>query len=175
MRSKCEEEKGSLFPIDETRGPLLWIKVGLNTKDRKKDQASRQESQDIDVLALLDTGTNLTCIDTRIVKEVGKRLDFLSGDKAKLRAWIGGRNSEEKLFLVRLSLPIGVGGQDRIFDWMVTSWEYFEEGGPMCLIGRDILDHGIFAYYGYKKQFSLCIPDDCWEKVLDQCPWLIDE
>lgn len=132
--------------LDEV-GPILEISVGPTAKLR---QVLARKNEPIPpaqrVIALIDTGAAKTLLTPTVIQALG--ISPIGATRISTPA-----TTEPVLvrqFDVSLVLP------DEVTVESATCIEAALGGQPVqCLIGRDILQHGVLVYIGYANQFTL--------------------
>ena len=127
-------------------GPICNVKIGWSSISAESLAAQRKSVlPPIDVSALIDTGASGTCINPKIVEHLGlicRGVTQIATPSSKAHPC--------NVYDVSLQFPNGVNVA------IVPVIEAPLEGQNIqCLIGRDILEHGILIYSGYTNSFSL--------------------
>lgn len=129
-------------------GPLITVAIGPSPMQAA---AARMAGLSLPppelALALIDTGAGVTCIDSKVARE----LDLRSTDMARL--WTAGGEVTRAVYDVELNftlprlfrVPTPVRAHD------ADLWTY----GVQVLIGRDVLRYCRFFYDGPAGRFTL--------------------
>lgn len=131
------------IPNLQFAGPLLQVKVDL-PQALKDVRAISPEPQPLQVQAMIDTGATGTVIKAKLIE--GLKLKPVGVVTINTPSSTGVKCNQ---YFVKLLLPNNVQIEATVI------------GAPLkdqhiqCLIGRDILRHGVFIYTGYINQFTL--------------------
>ncbi len=131
------------IPNLQQTGPLLQVKVDI-PQALKDAKAIQPEPQPIPIQAMIDTGATGTVIQAELVESLGlKPVGVVSVNTPS------STNVMCNQYFVRLLLPNNV-----TVDAVIIAAP-LKDQHIQCLIGRDILQHGVFIYIGYMNQFTL--------------------
>ena len=126
-------------------GPLCRVVIKPSEPTIKKLKLEKKNVPSVDVLALIDTGASSTAVSRRVIKKLklvprGMAKVYTSSSKSEMRDEFDiSLESETGAYLSLLRvLDANLSGQS--FD---------------CLIGRDVLQFGVFTYNGRKNQITL--------------------
>lgn len=131
------------IPNLQFAGPLLQVKIDL-PQALKDIKAISPEPQPLQVQAIIDTGATGTVIKAKLIealkiKPVGVvTINTPSSTGVKCHQ-----------YFVKLLLPNNVQIEAAVIAAPLKDQHI------QCLIGRDILRHGVFIYTGYINQFTL--------------------
>ncbi|MBZ0271588.1 retroviral-like aspartic protease family protein [bacterium] len=128
-------------------GPITEIRVGLPPRlARERSESGASPLEPITVAAMVDTGASATVLRSDVIKSLGL--------KTIGRSWVQTVSSTEPIsvdrFIVSLYLPEGVTVSSAVVVEAPLEGQHIQ-----CLLGRDILSHGILVYIGYLNQFTL--------------------
>src|SRR5262249_40536568 len=141
------------FPCQDM-GPLVEIEVGWS---RSRLQALRRSLRPIPppvrIDALIDTGSDTTCLDTTVVAQLG--LPYGSMMLANLPALRRLSLAIEHDAGVRILQPSGNPAEDFILTDLVILELELGRVGYQALLGRDVLAHCDFLYQGPAGRFQL--------------------
>src|SRR5262249_6028030 len=99
----------------------------------------------IKILALIDTGASSTAITQHVVD----KLKLLPRGTASV--YTSSRRSE-----IRIEFDISLEYDSGAYLPLLRVFDANLEGYPIdCLIGRDVLEHGVFTYNGPQKKITL--------------------
>jgi len=141
-------------PQVSSKGPIVPVTIDI-TKIGKRDSIRNGKSipKPISVFALLDTGTTITMISSRVVKELN--LEPIRSAKLRTFTELLGRQA----YAIKLDMS-QTFGETVIFDDILAIGDTFKKDKPPdaiedCLIGIDILSEMVFVYIGPMDTFSL--------------------
>ena len=133
----------SQVPNLQQTGPLLQVKVDI-PQILKESKAIQPLPTPVDIQAMIDTGATGTVLKKEIVDSLRmKPVGVVSISTPS------STNVVCNQYLVRLLLPNNV-----TVDAVIIAAP-LKDQHIQCLIGRDILHHGVFIYTGYMNQFTL--------------------
>jgi hypothetical protein len=142
--------RGDLQP----EGALVEVQVGWSAgQARQLRQAQRPVPPALDARALLDTGAEITCLDTVLVQQLGLPLAQLA--LANVPALGGLRAGAHYHASVTVVHSSGDPGQALVFKNLLVLEVPLAGLGYQTLLGRDVLDHCDFLYAGRRQRFSL--------------------
>lgn len=136
------------------RGPLILVRVGLTRPDQATRRAVRQPTPaPVELLALIDTGAEGSCLDDRIVG----RLDPVPQDYGLVNYAVAGGVTPSVLYEVELTLPHPTATRSR---WLVipdleVAGVDLTGTGCEAILGRDVLAQCVFAFDGLTDSFTL--------------------
>ena len=136
----------SQIPNLRQTGPVCSVKIGMSAvaKEILSDQGGHVPVS-IEVTALIDTGASATCVNPKIIKLLGlipRGVTHIATPSTAAHPC--------DVYDVSLHFPNGV-----IVPTIQVLEAPLEGQNIQCLIGRDVLVHGILIYIGYANQFSL--------------------
>lgn len=137
-------------PIDD-RGPVVALRIGL-TRPQAAERRRRGLAalSSLDVPALIDTGASTTAIDPYIVQA----LELISVARSTIHTPSGVSAEEYELYRVQLKFA-----EPEIPDFAaglrVVGCSRLSANGYLMLLGRDVLDRGVFTYDGPAGTFTL--------------------
>jgi predicted aspartyl protease len=130
----------------ESTGPLVEIHLAIDaTLESVLKAQGKTIPNPVPVLAMIDTGATATVIREDLaqilgIKPVGQAL-VTTPSSAYVPCYE---------YLIRVLFPNGITVE-------TTAISASMQGQPIqCLIGRDVLKHGVFIYTGYTNTFTLC-------------------
>jgi hypothetical protein len=133
-------------------GYALTVMIGLNGADTTQlMKKGKPVPPPLSVRAILDTGTDITCMATRVLQHFG--LVSIS-DATTLT--MGGPVSA-KLFEVSLSIPksSGLTGPLLVLEQLVVMEWGLVDPDIEALIGKDVLSQCLLIIDGPRKEFTL--------------------
>jgi hypothetical protein len=136
------------------RGPLIRVRVGLTRPDQAARRAAGQPIPSaVELLALLDTGAEGSCLDDRVVA----RLDPTPRDYGLVNYAAAGGLTPSVLYEVELTIPHPTAPRPH---WLVVpdlEVEGVDLSGAGCdaILGRDVLARCVFTYDGLTDSFTL--------------------
>jgi predicted aspartyl protease len=131
------------IPNLQQAGPLLQIKIDV-PQALKESKAIQPEPQPVTTQAMIDTGATGTVIQAELIESLGlKPVGVVSVSTPS------STNVMCNQYFVKLLLPNNV-----TVDAVIIAAP-LKDQHIQCLIGRDILQHGVFIYTGYINQFTL--------------------
>lgn len=138
----------------QAEGALVEVQVGWSAgQARHLRQAQRPVPPALDARALLDTGTEITCLDTLLVQQLGLPLAQLA--LANVPALGGLRAGAHYHASVIVVHPSGDPGQVLLFQHLLILEVPLAGLGYQALLGRDVLDRCDFIYAGRRQRFTL--------------------
>jgi hypothetical protein len=142
--------RGDLQP----EGALVEVQVGWSAgQARQLRQAHRPVPPALDARALLDTGAEITCLDTVLVQQLGLSLAQLALANVPVLAGLrAGVHYHASLTVVHSSDD---PGQALVFQNLLVLEVPLAGLGYQTLLGRDVLDHCDFLFAGRRQRFSL--------------------
>lgn len=128
-------------------GPILQIAIGVSQPVRETLTEQQQSiPQDIQGLALIDTGARSTVIKQGIAQQLGlvpRGIVDISTPSCPSH-----RCQTYDVGIVFVGFHVGIP--------LITVIEApLQRQNIQCLIGRDVLSKGIFIYHGFTNEFSL--------------------
>ncbi len=128
-------------------GPVVEIQLSVaETAENTLQQASQPIPQPVRVTALIDTGASVSVIQQGLAQQLGLQPVGI--------VYVNTPSSENVhcyQYALRFIFP------NRVI-FQTTAIEARLQGQNIqCLLGRDLLSHGVFVYIGYKDLFSLSI------------------
>jgi hypothetical protein len=136
------------FPALRVSGPTIELQIAVsralyNSLIKRKEPVP----DPVKVLAMIDTGAQTTVVNSNIIK----KLNLQPTSKVPVSSPLA-HNVEVAQYTAAIILPKGV---------IIETTEMVEvplEGASVhCLIGRDILRHGVFIYNGVYQTMSFTI------------------
>jgi hypothetical protein len=104
------------------------------------------------VRALVDTGASCTCLDTKVIKNLGL---VPTGTASILTPSTGDKPHTCNQFDVAVGIVMG-SNQVHLSSLIIPVVESeLDSHGFQALLGRDVLDQGIFIYDGYRQTLTL--------------------
>lgn len=136
----------SQIPNLQQIGPICTVKVGISSVLNEVLTSKNEKIPlPVEITALIDTGAYGTCIKPEIVKSLGlvpRGVTQIATPSSKAHPC--------DVYDVSLQFPNGV----TVHTIQVIETP-LEGQNIQCLIGRDVLAHGILIYIGYVNTFSL--------------------
>ena len=126
-------------------GPTCQIKITPSEATIKILKQEKKKIPSAKVLAIIDTGASSTAVS----REVVKKLELVSRGTAKV--YTSARKSEIRNEY-DISLEFGKDVQLHVLRALEAN---LGDHKIHCIIGRDVLELGVFTYDGPKKRFSL--------------------
>lgn len=126
-------------------GPVVQVQIGIGSA-LEQHLRSKQQSvpPTVAAQALIDTGATGTVVNPGIVSSLN-----LNPVGSTLIHTASSSNVRCSQYLVRLHFPTGV-----VAEALAISAPL--HGQPIeCLVGRDVLRHGVLIYNGYMQHFTL--------------------
>jgi predicted aspartyl protease len=126
-------------------GPVVQVQIGIGSA-LEQHLRSKQQSvpSPVAAQALIDTGATGTVVNPGIVSSLN-----LNPVGSTLIHTPSSSNVRCSQYLVRLHFPSGV-----VAEALAISAPL--HGQPIqCLVGRDVLRHGVLIYNGYMQHFTL--------------------
>lgn len=131
------------IPNLQFAGPLLQIKVDI-PQALKDTKAISPEPQPLEIQAMIDTGATGTVIKAELIETLG--LNPVGVVSINTPSSTGVKCNQ---YFVKLLLPNNVQIEAAVIAAPLKDQHI------QCLIGRDVLRHGVFIYIGYINQFTL--------------------
>ena len=126
-------------------GPIVEIKVAVGSIIEEVLQKDNKDiPTPVNAVALIDTGATGTVIQENIAKSLN-----LNPVGVALINTPSSTNVQCYEYLVRLLFP------NNVIVETVAITASLQEQHIQCLIGRDVLCHGVFIYTGYINTFTL--------------------
>lgn len=136
----------SQIPNLKQVGPVCRIKIGLSAVANEVLSSKGETiNPPIEATVLIDTGASGTCINPKIVSTLG----LVSRGVIQI-ATPSSKAHPCNVYDVSLHFPNGV-----TIPTVGVIETPLEGQNIQCLIGRDVLEHGILIYTGYTETFSL--------------------
>ncbi len=133
-------------------GPRVPLRIELATPARELLERNNQPVPlPVRVLGLIDTGATGTCISQKVCQHLNLQSDGVT------KMLTAGHAVYVQVYTVRLSIEFLPGRFVSIEPFPVAAPPLAEQADIDCLIGRDILAHGIFVYIGYANSISLSL------------------
>lgn len=133
------------LPDLQQQGPVVDIRAWIGTAvEESLKKASSKPPEPIQVKAMIDTGATGSVIQPDIAKQLGLQPIGV--------VYINTPSSENVAcyqYVLRLVFPNNVVVQAIAVEAPLRGQQI------QCLIGRDVLAHGVFVYTGYINQFTL--------------------
>ena len=132
----------------DSEGAIIDLLIEAPIAHRRNDQ-NRSSSSSIAIRGVLDTGAALTGISRRLLKLLG--LDAVG--TIPVRTPVGLTQITDRYML---NLAFVSGGTKHDFaEALVIATDCFDEHDELqALIGRDVLNHCSFQYWGQPKRFQ---------------------
>jgi Retroviral aspartyl protease len=136
----------------QAEGALVEVQVGWSAgQARHLRQAQRPVPPALDARALLDTGAEITCLDTVLVQQLGLPLAQLAlANVPALGGLRAGAHYHASVIVVHPD-----PGQALVFQHLLILEVPLTGLGYQALVGRDVLDRCDFLYGGRRQRFSL--------------------
>jgi hypothetical protein len=135
-------------------GALVEVQVGWSAgQARHVRLAQRPVPPTLDARALLDTGAEVTCLDTVLVQQLSLPLAQLA--LANVPALGGLRAGAHYHASVTIVHPSSDPGQALVLQNMLILEVPLAGLGYQVLLGRDVLDRCDFLYGGRRQRFTL--------------------
>jgi hypothetical protein len=129
-------------------GPLIEVSIAVCSKEeemRLKDGATVQPPAI--VMALLDTGTNRSWVDTAIIQSLGLR------EEGQTTSGTLGEPTTANYYMTKITIKNG--GETLLLDpWPVLGRD-FKKDWFRAILGRDVLAGCVFSYHGKDGKFTL--------------------
>ena len=136
----------SQIPNLKQIGPVCQVRIGVSSvTSQVLSSGGESIPPPIEVAALIDTGAGGTCIKPEVVKTLGlvcRGVTQIATPSTKAHSC--------NLYDVSIHFPNGV-----LLPTIMAIEAPLEGQNIQCLIGRDVLAHGILIYNGYTDTFSL--------------------
>jgi hypothetical protein len=144
----------TLLWLDPTSdGLTLDVLIGLpRTRMRRLQRAGLPIPRLLTVRGIIDNGTNVTCVPSRVVAHFGLRPSVTSSTTTAAGP------APADLYRVSLSLSASLGTSPLMFiqpNLLVMELMMPLPGNIEVLVGRDILDACLFVSDGPRRQFTL--------------------
>lgn len=126
-------------------GPCCEINITPSSKTVEVLKREGEQVPSIKVVALIDTGASGTAISTKVVQElklVARGVTTISTPSSD--------SHPTNVYDVDLFLPNKVGVNNVLAIEATLTTQNID-----CLIGRDVLQHGVLIYNGYTGSFTL--------------------
>lgn len=138
-------------------GPLVKVRIGFGaTAIQSLRQQGRAIPGPIDIMALIDSGAEVTCIDKHsLAPLVARGLTFRRFVFANIPALGGLIPSSEYVTSVTLVHPADPARSGSLGRDVAILEQSLGALGYQAVIGRDILDRCLFIYDGPSKSFTL--------------------
>lgn len=138
---------------DPAIGPIIELGIGHPREELLRQSADRSQAF-FGVRTLVDTGSASTCVTSATARRIG----VLPAGKSWMASTIGSQQCY--FYILDLQLPTtGHHGQPapiRVRDVQVieiaTMSQHFD-----ALLGRDVLDRGLFTLSGHDQRFDFCL------------------
>jgi hypothetical protein len=140
--------------VVEAAGALVDVQVCWSVSQaRRLRQALRPVPPALDARALLDTGAEITCIDSLLIQQLALPLAQLA--LANVPALGGLRAGAHYHASVTIAHPSGDLGQALVIQNLIILEMPLAGLGYLALLGRDVLDRCNFLYAGRRQRFTL--------------------
>jgi hypothetical protein len=135
-------------------GALVNVRIGWSDADVQQQRAAlRPVPPDADFRAVLDTGAEITCHDTRIVRQLGLPVEGVTIANVPAVAGLTyGMQYRARLLVLH---PSGNAQEDLAIDGLVVVELALAVLGYQALSGRDVLSLCDFFYSGRHGTFTL--------------------
>lgn len=138
-----------------SRGPLIEVRIATTRAYREVlEEAGLEVPEPMLVRGLVDTGASLTCIDKKVIDQLGLKP---TGATDMLTPSTGSGHVTVQLYDVSVSL-LGSSPAEGALTFQscsVAETELFEKQNYHALIGRDLLSRCLLVYNGKEKTFTL--------------------
>lgn len=127
------------------RGPVCPVTLQPSAATIKALRAKGRTIPSVKVLALLDTGSNSTAISHKVIRKLKLAA------RGRVEVYTSNKTSEIRN---EYDISLAFDAQARI--GLVRVLEASLKGWSIdCLIGRDVLRHGVLTYDGPRRRVSL--------------------
>jgi predicted aspartyl protease len=126
-------------------GPLVQLLIGPS-KSLIQSVGSQKLAVPQPVLALVDTGASGTVLNPQVFQQLG--IQPVSSVPVHTPSTVAPVNCNQ--YQINVYFPHGVTVEDVLAIEAPMGGQNIQ-----CLIGRDILQHGVLIYIGYSNQFTL--------------------
>ncbi len=138
------------YPLNPDEGPLLPVSVGLPLADAQDRLAQGQPAPaPFQVPALVDTGSNVTCVSAHVIRLLGLR-----PTRAGTSQNVGGIVKVD-LYTINLTLLTMTYADLLAFTDLAVMGLPYPLDAVEAIIGRDLLDQMHFHYDGPGGTFTL--------------------
>lgn len=128
-------------------GPIVEVVIGPGRAFVEELSAKGQPvPAPVRAIAMIDTGASGTVISPTIVQSLGLQPVGV----AQMSTPSTHQPVQASIFNINLDFPHGVTINDAAAIEAPLSGQHIQ-----CLVGRDILQHGVLVYVGYINQFTL--------------------
>jgi hypothetical protein len=140
--------------ILQVEGALVDVQLSWSASQARSLRLAQQPvPPPLDARALLDTGAEITCVDTALVQQLGLPLAQVA--LANMPA-VGGLTAGAQYHAgLTVVLPSGDPHQDLGFQTLLILELPLAGLGYQALLGRDVLDRCDFLYGGRRRRFTL--------------------
>ena len=127
------------------RGPTCWVTIKPSEPTIKELKLGKKKVPSFKILALIDTGASSTAVS----REVIKKLKLVP--RGMVEVYTSNKVSE-----MRNEFDISLAFDENAYLPLLRVLEAnLQDHKIDCLIGRDVLQFGVFTYNGPKKQVKL--------------------
>jgi|SRR3989344_661741 len=135
-------------PNLQIEGPIIEVHFLISTElEKKYHEEGKKIPEPIIVNALIDTGAS-HCV---IQDEIPKKLELKPVGSVRIQTPLS-KDYECYQYFLRMIIPL----QNITYEGVFTAAP-LEVQNVKCLIGRDLLMHGLFIYIGYINQFTFSL------------------
>lgn len=133
------------IPALQSRGPIIEIQLSPSLPFIETMNIQISEIKTINVMAMIDTGASVTAIQQGLLKNLG-----INPIGSSLIHTPSSQNVRCNKYDVQLIFPNHVAIPTISITEVPLQGQHIQ-----CLIGRDILQYGVFIYNGYDNSFTL--------------------
>jgi predicted aspartyl protease len=135
----------SQLPNLQSIGPVVDVRVGVGTSvENALKKAGSPIPPMVSAKGMIDTGATSSVIQPSIVQSLGLQPVGIANISTPSSA-----NVPCNQYLIRVFFPNNVIAETIAIEAPMQGQQI------QCLIGRDILSHGVLVYTGYMNQFTL--------------------
>lgn len=140
--------------ILQVEGALVDVQLSWSASQARSLRLAQQPvPPPLDARALLDTGAEITCVDTSLVQQLGLPLAQVAlANVPAVGGLTAGAHYHAGLTVVH---PSGDPHQDLVFQTLLILELPLAGLGYQALLGRDVLDRCDFLYGGRRQRFTL--------------------
>jgi hypothetical protein len=138
----------------QAEGALIDLRVSWSANQARSLRLARQPvPPPVDTRALVDTGAEVTCVDSSLVQQLGLPLAQVAlANVPAVGGLMAGAHYHAGLTVIH---PSGDPHQDLVFQTLLILELSLAGLGYQALLGRDVLDRCDFLYAGRRQRFTL--------------------
>lgn len=139
---------------DVQTGAVVRVRIGLS-RDRVRGlrRSNTPVPNPIDLMALLDTGAECTCIDPSVLSRIALPRKSVGLTNVPGTGGLGFQHAYESQLTVLH--PSGDARRDLVVDELSVTLLPLAFAGVDVVIGRDVLIHCVLSYDGTSNSFTL--------------------